>query len=322
MTASTTKQRLIPGGKLFFDPFNSSNALTGERYLGLTPGFTVSIASETIQSYSAEAGLKELDDETLITITRTGKITCRQMSVENLGLFLGATASTATQAGGAVTNEYKLVLPDRYYQLGPSTNNPSGVREVTGVTVVGKTADNWATGTAYALGARVKATATPTHIFVCTVAGTSHAATEPTWPTTIDATVTDGTVTWKCETLITLVENTDYTVDADLARVYVTPTARVSASGGNWNFGYTKTAVSREVIQTGSAVAVSGALRFVAYPAKGTPRDLYAPNVTLAPEGDWVLKADDPGYAEVSWNVTFNLGLSSEPALIIDGRAA
>lgn len=321
MTASTTKQRLIPGGKLYFDPFDSSNAGTGERYLGLTPGFTISIASETIQSYSAESGLKELDDETLITITRTGKITCRQMSAENLGLFLGAAASTATQASGAVTNEYKTVLPDRYYQLGASTNNPSGVREVTGVTVVGKTADNWAATTAYAVGARVKKVSSPTHIHVCTVAGTS-AGSEPTWPTTIDATVTDGTVTWKCETLITLVENTDYTVDADLARVYVSPTARVSASGGQWNFGYTKTAVSREVIQTGSAISASGALRFVAYPAKGTPRDLYAPNVTLAPEGEWTLKADDPAYAEVGWNVTFNVGVNGEPALIIDGRAA
>jgi hypothetical protein len=35
-------------------------------------------------------------------------------------------------------------------------------------------------------------------IYECTVSGTSHATTEPTWPTTINATVTDNTVTWKC----------------------------------------------------------------------------------------------------------------------------
>jgi hypothetical protein len=35
-------------------------------------------------------------------------------------------------------------------------------------------------------------------VYECTVSGTSHASTEPTWPTTIDATVTDNTVTWKC----------------------------------------------------------------------------------------------------------------------------
>lgn len=321
MTASTTKQRSIPGGKIFFDLFDASNVLTGERYLGLTPGFAINIASETIQSFSSESGLKELDDETLIGITRTGKITCRQMSVENLALWLGANWRTATQSSGSVTNEHKTVLPDRYYQLGASTNNPSGVREVTSPTVVGKTASNWAAATAYAVGDRVKKTSSPTHIHVCTVAGTSHASVEPTWPTTIDATVSDGTVTWKTETLITLVEDTDYSVDLDLARVYVLPGARVSAAGGQWTFGYTKSAVSREVIETGSAVSVSGALRFIAYPAKGTPRDLYAPNVTLAPEGDWIIKAEDPKYAEVGWKVTFNIGLNEEPALIIDGRA-
>ncbi len=85
MTASTVAQRLIPGGKIYFDLFNAALEKTGERYLGLTPGFTISIASDKIQSYSAENGLQELDDETLVKITRTGKLTVRQISMENLG---------------------------------------------------------------------------------------------------------------------------------------------------------------------------------------------------------------------------------------------
>ena len=322
MTASTTKQRLIPGGKIYFDPFDSNGNSTGERYLGLTPGFTVTIASEKITSYGAESGLRELDDETLITITRTGKLTCRQISVENLGLFLGAAASVQTQSSGAVTGEHKGVLLDRYYQLGASTSNPSGVRNVTSPTVVGKTASNWAANTAYVVGDRVKKTSSPTHIFVCTVAGTSANPTEPTWPSTIDATVVDGTVTWRCETLITLVEGTDYSVDLTLARVYVLPGARLSAHGGQWTFGYTKAAATRDIVETGSLVTSSGALRFVAYPGKGTPRDLYGSNVTLSPSGDLIFKADDPAYAELSFDLSFGVGNNQEPALIIDGRAA
>lgn len=318
--ASTVKQRSIPGGKLFLDSFDSAGNKTGERYLGLTPGFAVKLASETIQSYSSENGLRELDDETLITVTRTGKITCRQISIENLALFLAGASATAAQSSGAVTGENQAVRPDRYIQLGASTSNPSGVREVTDVTAVGKTASNWAATTAYAVDARVKGTSSPTHIFVCTVAGTSGGS-EPTWPTTIDATVTDGTATWRCETLITLVEDTDYTVDLDLARVYALPGARVSAYGSEWTFGYTKTAVSRDQITTGTLASVSGALRFIAVPAKGSARDLYATNVTLAPSGDLVMKADDPAYAELTWDVTFNVGINGEPALIIDGRA-
>jgi hypothetical protein len=56
----------------------------------------------------------------------------------------------------------------------------------------------WAVNTAYlADDIRVPTTANGYHYRV-TVAGTSHAATEPTWPTTIGTTVTDGTVTWIC----------------------------------------------------------------------------------------------------------------------------
>lgn len=321
MTASTVSQRLIPGGKIYFDAFDASGNPTGERYLGLTPGFTITIASEKIQSYSAEDGLRQLDDETLVTITRTGKLSVRQMSMENLGLFLAGTAASSAQTSGAVTGENKTVLPDRYYQLGASTSNPSGVREVNTITVVGKTASNWTAGHTYVVGDRVKATATPAHIFVCTVAGTSHGSTEPTWGSTIDATLTDGTVTWRCETLITLVPDTDYTIDEDLARVYVKPAARVSAHGGQWTFGYTKTTVSREQLQTAGVADVYGALRFIASNAKGTNRDLFAANVLLAPSGDLVMKADSPAYAEMSFDLSFNVGNNEEPALIIDGRA-
>lgn len=34
------------------------------------------------------------------------------------------------------------------------------------------------------------------HVYTCTTAGTTHATTEPTWPTTEDATVSDNTVVW------------------------------------------------------------------------------------------------------------------------------
>lgn len=42
----------------------------------------------------------------------------------------------------------------------------------------------WATGTAYAVGDLVRPTSADGHIYMCVVAGTSHATTEPTWDTT------------------------------------------------------------------------------------------------------------------------------------------
>ena len=51
----------------------------------------------------------------------------------------------------------------------------------------------WATGVVRAVGDIIKPTSYNSHTYVCTTAGTSHAATEPTWSTTNGGTTTDGT---------------------------------------------------------------------------------------------------------------------------------
>lgn len=59
----------------------------------------------------------------------------------------------------------------------------------------------WAASTAYTLGQfRIPTTANG-YRYEITTAGTS-AATQPTWPTTIGATVTDGTAVWTCRTFM------------------------------------------------------------------------------------------------------------------------
>lgn len=253
--ASSVKQRNIPGGKVFINLFDANGNQKGERYLGLTPGFTLTMASESIQSYSSENGMRELDDETTISVNRTGKLTCRQVSIENLALFLAATPSVLTQAAGNVTGEVHRVYPDRYYQLGASVANPTGARNVSNVVVTGATAG-------------------------------------------------------------------EYTVDAANGRVYVHPDATVDpVAGEDWTFAYDTAAVTRDQILTGQSVSTSGSLRFEAHPGKGTPRDLFGPNVNFAPSGDWVLKADDPTYVELAWDISFSVGRNGEPALIVDGRA-
>jgi hypothetical protein len=59
----------------------------------------------------------------------------------------------------------------------------------------------WEAATAYALNAVVVPTIGKENgwEYRCTVAGTSHATTEPTWPTAEGGTVVDNTVTWTCQ---------------------------------------------------------------------------------------------------------------------------
>uniref|UniRef100_A0A6M3L8C7 Tail protein n=1 Tax=viral metagenome TaxID=1070528 RepID=A0A6M3L8C7_9ZZZZ len=55
-----------------------------------------------------------------------------------------------------------------------------------------------ARNTVYAVGDVIKPTTYASHSYKCTTAGTSHAATEPTWTTTNGNTTVDGTATFTC----------------------------------------------------------------------------------------------------------------------------
>lgn len=57
----------------------------------------------------------------------------------------------------------------------------------------------WAANTVYAVDAIVVPTTVNGYQYRCTVAGTSHATTEPTWGTALGVTQTDGTVTWEMD---------------------------------------------------------------------------------------------------------------------------
>lgn len=58
--------------------------------------------------------------------------------------------------------------------------------------------DDWVVATSYVVGDRVEPTTPNGYVYKCTTAGTSHASTEPTWPTTGigSSTVSDGTAVW------------------------------------------------------------------------------------------------------------------------------
>ena len=136
--ATTVKQRVVSGGEIFLALYNAQGQPTGDfEYLGLTNGFSVTIATEKIQSFGSETGLSALDDETLTRITRAGQIVCRQISLENLQKFIIGDISQIVQTATPVAGEVITVKGDRHYLLGKTPANPTGVRQVTAVTVNG-----------------------------------------------------------------------------------------------------------------------------------------------------------------------------------------
>lgn len=115
--------------------------------------------------------------------------------------------------------------------LAVRTPDESGTAVLTGTTaggqiIVGPTPPKWAVNTAYGLGQKVVPTTFNGYVYEVTVAGTSHAATEPTWPTTIGNTVTDNTVTWRAET-----------TDESVANIYIVIPAATTAALTAWGRG-------------------------------------------------------------------------------------
>lgn len=110
-----------------------------------------------------------------------------------IGLFgavaLGDIAAAAT-GNVAITEVWKLSKPtDEAVTQGAAVYRMSAVNKVSSLVA---SATAWAAATAYALADYVVPTTANGHYYKCTTAGTSHATTEPTWPTD-GTTVTDGT---------------------------------------------------------------------------------------------------------------------------------
>jgi len=133
--ASHVTNRVLGAGKLYIAEY-VNGVLGGFRYFGDTPGFTINISADRVTDDTSDGPIAEEAMNILTKVTRAASIIAKDVSLENLALFVMGTAGTRTQAGTAVTDEaIDGVAVDRYYQLGQSSANPVGVRQVSSVTV-------------------------------------------------------------------------------------------------------------------------------------------------------------------------------------------
>jgi hypothetical protein len=127
-------------GKLFFARFaTGTRTPLGERYIGNTPEFSLTIENEELEHFSSDAGINEKDDSIALSVTRSGSLTTDNIVPDNVALFFFGEAGRVVEAGGVITNEsHPEVQQGLYYQLGMSDARPSGARGIlnTGITVV------------------------------------------------------------------------------------------------------------------------------------------------------------------------------------------
>jgi len=133
------KQYVLGRGELFFDRMlPNTRTLTGERFIGNVTAFNISIESETLDHFDSTQGIRQKDDSVLLQINRTGAITTDNINSDNLSLFVQGSVAAVTQTSTPVVDyPINAIVRDRWYQLGQTPANPTGVRNVSAVVVTG-----------------------------------------------------------------------------------------------------------------------------------------------------------------------------------------
>lgn len=128
---------VLGSGYLYFDEEDASGNLQGEVYMGDTPGFSLNVSTEKVEIDGSDTPVAEKVLTITKSVTRAGSVACRNFNDANQALFVMGVVETVTQTATPVTDEAHTVDQGKYYQLGRSTSNPTGVRNVSSVAVTG-----------------------------------------------------------------------------------------------------------------------------------------------------------------------------------------
>ena len=112
--------------------------------------------------------------------------------------FIKATRSNLQDVEAAVIELNAKAIRHEFEETVINGLGTTNSKDFAGLDALLPVHSDWAADTAYALGDYVHPTTWAGLRYECTVAGTSHATTEPTWPTVEGETVVDEGVTWTC----------------------------------------------------------------------------------------------------------------------------
>ena len=154
-TANTTS--LVLGrGQLLLAPCPVGGTLADANeflYIGNSPEFSMNFEEDTLDHYSSDAGIKEKDESITLQVNRTGSLTTDNIDRTNLSRFFLGSESTVTQvAVPTQTETFTGITKSRFYQLGKSITNITGLRGVTVTSVTNVAADTtYVAGVDYAV---------------------------------------------------------------------------------------------------------------------------------------------------------------------------
>lgn len=120
-------------GEIFVDAEDNAGNLTGERFLGDCPSMTVSGSVERTQAYSHTGPVREKIADIATQVDRAGALSCQNISMPNLALFLMGSVSETSQSSGSVSDERPIQDPvqgGQWYQAGQTATDPVGAMDI------------------------------------------------------------------------------------------------------------------------------------------------------------------------------------------------
>ena len=124
-------------GEVHFGQFATGTQVPrGERYFGNTPELGFTAEQESLDHYSSDRGVRIKDQSVILQLDYSGSFITDNVSPENLAAFFLGENLVTTLTGSTVTAEpISDIEKGLTYQLGTSTNAPSGVRKIASVVV-------------------------------------------------------------------------------------------------------------------------------------------------------------------------------------------
>lgn len=137
MSLSTDKNYVLGRGRIYIELIDNVTKLKtgGERYFGNAPQLATSSSADTLDHFSSEGGIKVKDKSVDLQYNRTGSFTGDNISDENVALFNSGTVTALTQTAQTGVVQTLKAYKDRWIQLGTSTANPSGLRNLASLVV-------------------------------------------------------------------------------------------------------------------------------------------------------------------------------------------
>lgn len=285
---------VLGNGEVYIDLYENG-AKTGERYLGDSVGATLSVSSERTTIQSGDGAVAQDLVDVVRSVSRTLGFTLRDSSIANWALFLIGEEDSESIAAAVVKGNAAWAFKakkGRWFQIGSTDANPSGVGKVSDEPADTKTA------------------------------GAHDAGDNSVIVTSAAAAASSGN---------TIARASNYQVDAETGRIYIEPGAADFTDGTTYYVHY-KPSAARKIAQakgTGTASQITCALRYLeddpaAAEAAVTGlggkagRNVYIAKCNLVPGGEAALKSRDTEQ-QMAFTATVQAPGGSIPAIVIDG---